>query len=157
MVEGRVVLPIVMSAVRTPMLDTMRVVGARVDRGRLADFEARRLKGQATVSITREEIVRRNPVDTWQMLTGLAAISVTVRDARVVATSRRAMVSSMDNQPCFLQFMVDGIPINESDDQGGINMQDLPQPDEIHVIDVFAGPSSIPCSTAGRATASGVD
>ncbi len=147
---GRVVLPIVMSVVRMPTLDTMRVIGARVERGRLADFEARRLNRQATVSITREDIQKRNPVDTWQMLTGLASISVTVRDARVVATTRRAMVSAFNSsQPCFVQFMVDGIPLHKADDQGGVNMQDLPQPDEIDGIEVFAGPSTIPLQYGG--------
>jgi protocatechuate 3,4-dioxygenase beta subunit len=148
--EGSVKLPIVMSAVRTPTLDTVRVVGAREDRGRLADFEARRLLHQATVSITREEIQKRNPVDTWQMLTGLASIDVTVRDSRVVATSRRAVVSEFNtSQPCFVLFMVDGVALRQTDDQGGVNLQDLPQPDEIHGIEVFAGPSTIPPQYGG--------
>ncbi|MEO5815641.1 MAG: carboxypeptidase regulatory-like domain-containing protein [Gemmatimonadaceae bacterium] len=148
--EGRVRLPIVMSAVRMPVLDTMRVVGAREERGRLADFEARRLLHQATVSITREEIQKRNSVDTWQMLTGLASIDVTVRDSRVVATSRRSMISEFNStQPCFVLFMVDGVPLRKADDQGGVNLQDLPKPDEIHGIEVFAGPSTIPLQYSG--------
>jgi hypothetical protein len=148
--EGSVKLPIVMSAVRVPTLDAVHVVGAREERGRLADFEARRLLHQATVSITREEIQKRNPVETWQMLTGLASIDVTVRDSRVVATSRRALVNEFNTtQPCFVLFMVDGVALRKTDDQGGVNLQDLPHPDEIHGIEVFAGPSTIPLQYGG--------
>jgi hypothetical protein len=148
--EGRVTLPIVMSALRLPMLDTLRVVGARVTRGRLEEFESRRLLRQATVSITREEIEKRNPVDTWQMLTGIASVDVTVRDSRVIATSRRARVSEFrSNTPCYLLVMVDGVSLSKTGDEGGFNLQDLPQPDEIHGIEVFAGPSSIPPQYGG--------
>ncbi|MDB4888742.1 MAG: hypothetical protein JWL61_597 [Gemmatimonadetes bacterium] len=151
--EGRVKLPIVMSAVRVPTLDAVHVVGAREERGRLADFEARRLLHQATVSITREEIQKRNPVETWQMLTGLASIDVTVRDSRVVATSRRALVSEFDTaQPCFVLFVLDGVALRTTDVQGGVNLQDFPHPDEIHGIEVFAGPSAIPLQYGGTGT-----
>jgi outer membrane cobalamin receptor len=121
-----------------------------VTRGRLEDFESRRLLRQATVSITREEIERRNPVDTWQMLTGVASVDVTVRDSRVIATSRRARVSEFNsNVPCYLLVMVDGVSVSKTGDEGGFNLQDLPQPDEIHGIEVFAGPSSIPPQYGG--------
>jgi hypothetical protein len=85
------------------------------------------------------------------MLTGLASVDVTVRDSRVVATSRRATVHQLldNNKPCFLLFMVDGIQVNKADDEGGINLQELPKPDEIHGIEVFAGPSSIPLQYGG--------
>ena len=43
-----------------PTLDTVRVVGGRrlSGLGRLDEFETRRLNGSATVSITRDEIVK---------------------------------------------------------------------------------------------------
>ena len=65
-----------MSTVSTPSLDTIRVVGDRIVRGRLEEFETRRLNRQATVSISREDIVKRNPSEIWQMLTGVPSIKV---------------------------------------------------------------------------------
>jgi hypothetical protein len=45
--------------------------------------------------------------------------------------------------------MVDGVALRKTDDQGGVNLQDLPHPDEIHGIEVFAGPSTIPLQYGG--------
>jgi outer membrane receptor for ferrienterochelin and colicin len=144
-----VTVPIVMRVASTPTLDTMRVVGARIVSGRLDEFEARRRNHQATVSITREEIEKRNPVESWQMLRGIAGVTVATRDYKVVATSRRAMISRFDNAPCFLLVMVDGVPLSKVGTESGFNLQELPPPDQIHGIEVFVGPASIPLQYGG--------
>ena len=139
--SATVTIPIVMGIASTPTLDTMRVVGAKNVAGRLDEFENRRRLHQATVSITREEIEKRNPVESWQMLRGIAGVTVANRDYKVVATSRRAMISRFDNEPCFLLVMVDGVMMNKVGTESGFNLQQLPPPDEIHGIEVFAGPA----------------
>ena len=121
-------------------------VGSRTARGRLDDFETRRLNHDASFSITRDEIVKRNPVDTWQVLTNIAGVTIAVRDLNVVATSRRAVVQNFGNAPCFLKVIVDGVLMNPS---GSFDLSRLPQPDEIHGIEVFSGPARVPPQYAG--------
>ena len=148
-VDGeRVSVTLVMSGVRAPMLDTMRVVGARAVSARLAGFEARRAAKQATVSITREEIEQRNPTDIWEMLTNIPSVKVADRDDMVVATSARAMISRFDNEPCYLRLMVDGVLVM-ADPKGKLDLRQLPRPNEIHGVEVFNGPASIPLEYGG--------
>jgi hypothetical protein len=86
------------------------------------------------------------------MLTGLASVTVAVRDGKVVATSRRAMISRFDNEPCFLLVMVDGLMMNKVGTEAGFDLRQLPAPDEIHGIEVFAGPAAIPPQYGGAGT-----
>jgi hypothetical protein len=148
-VDGeRASVALVMSSVRAPMLDTMRVVGARAVSARLAGFEARRAAKQATVSITREEIEQRNPTDIWEMLTNIPSVKVADRDDMVVATSARAMINRFDNEPCYLRLMVDGVLVM-ADPKGKLDLRQLPRPNEIHGVEVFNGPASIPLEYGG--------
>jgi len=126
----------------------VRVMGDRVVLARHAEFEARRLRHAATASITEEDIQRRHPSSTWQMLTNVSTLNVSDRSENgnnvVVATSRRALVSGIrDEVPCFMQVVVDGVPV-APDPTGRVNLGDLPPPSSIHGIEVFAGPASVP-------------
>ena len=56
-------------------LDTVVVEGPRAT-PRFSEFDARRLEHTATASISRDEILKRNPVDTWQMLSTVTALKV---------------------------------------------------------------------------------
>lgn len=143
---GRNTVPIMMSNVSAPMLDTVRVVGGRTGRSRLDDFETRRLNHSASASLTRDDIVKRNPVDTWQVLTNIPGVVVAVRDFNVVATSQRAFVKDFGNEPCFLRVMVDGVLMNNT---GSFDLGKLPKPEEIHGIEVFVGPARIPLQYGG--------
>jgi outer membrane cobalamin receptor len=67
----------------------------------------------------------------------------------VVATSKRAMISRFDNEPCFLLVMVDGVMLNKSATQPGFDLRQLPRPSEIHGIEVFNGPAAIPLRYGG--------
>ncbi len=166
---GRNTVPILLSEARLPALDTVRIVGDRRVFGldRLDEFEARRLNRLATRTITREEIEKRNPTATWQMLTNVPALRVSDRgDGMVVATMTRTMVQNLSNAPCYPRVIVDGILVQEeappplfgqaatASPQGPAvpwptDLSRLPPPDAIHGIEVFAGPASIPLPYGG--------
>jgi hypothetical protein len=148
--EGRNTAPIILSSIAAPMLDTVRVVGDQVVRSRLDEFETRRLNHQATVSFTRADILKRNPADAWHMLTTVPSILIADNDTMVVARSARGATKGLlDISPCYVQVMVDGIVKNKLAGDKGYDLRDLPRPDEIHGIEVFAGPASIPLQYGG--------
>ena len=148
--EGRNTVPIILSSAAAPMLDPVRVVGDQVVRSRLDEFEIRRLNHQATASFTRADILRRNPADAWQMLTSVPSILIADNDTMVVARSvRGATKGLLDISPCYVQVMVDGVIKITLGGQKGYDLRDLPRPDEIHGIEVFAGPASIPLQYGG--------
>ena len=154
---GRNTVPVVLSSSRAPELDTVRIVGdqrRRVDR--FDEFESRRLNGAATKSITRDEIVQRNPVDAWQMLTNTSSVKIAQLGGLVIARSMRVENAQLkSDKPCYMRAMVDGVLLPEDRDVDGggknfaTNLANLPAPDMIHGIEVFAGPASIPVQYGG--------
>ncbi|HVE33884.1 MAG TPA: carboxypeptidase regulatory-like domain-containing protein [Gemmatimonadaceae bacterium] len=148
---GRNTVPIVMTEVDAPVLDTVRVVGGvlRSGRGRFDEFETRRVLRAATATITSDDIKQRNPVSLWQMLTGIASIkvvdtmSVTVESARSNLSRFGALV------PCYLSVVVNGIPQRPKPGAGAFDLRDLPPPADIYGIEVFAGGASIPVQYGG--------
>jgi len=160
---GRNTVPIIMSSMDLPTLDTVRIVGDERRRNdRLDEFETRRLNAMATRSITRAEIVKRNPVSTWQMLTNVPSVKIAEQGGVVIARTTRADVTSFKyDLPCYMKVMVDGVLLAEdsfsvppSGERSGIpqsaaNLAHLPPPDAIHGIEVFAGPASIPLQYGG--------
>jgi hypothetical protein len=147
---GRNTAPIVMSEASVPVLETVRVVAGKRTLDRWSAFETRRLNHTATASITRADIEKRGPVDTWQMLTGVASVTVTDRDSMVVATSARSMSAGVTNAPCYLVVMVDGTIMNHDPQHLAFDLRQLPPPSEIHGIEIFAGPGTIPLEYAGE-------
>ena len=147
----RVMLPIRLAANTAPSLDTLRVVGLRADQPRFAEFDMRRRMHQATVSITSEQIEQRTPTAIWQMITNVPGVILAERDNILVARSQRSFVTAT-NQPCFLQVMVDGAIMNRLMSQltgSGFDLRQLPPPEQIHGIEVFNGPASIPVQYGG--------
>jgi hypothetical protein len=145
---GRNTIPIILDRVQLPRLDTVRVVGGKRATGRLDEFETRRLRHEATVSITREEIVKRNPVDAWQMLANVPALLL-VDSAGVVSAKSRRNPAMM----CWMRVMVDGMlianDVGAPDENQRTNLANLPRPEEIYGVEVFAGPASIPVQYGG--------
>ncbi len=148
--SARLTVPIIMGSVRAPMLDTVRVVGARALSPRLDDFERRLALKQATASFTADDIRKRNPVDAWQMVVGLSSINIGIRDYKVVATSRRSLVDGLSDKPCFTRVMVDGLLL-PADQDGATDLRQLPSTPDIHGIEYFDGPSSIPTQYSSSA------
>ena len=148
---GPNVLPIVMSRLSPPTLDTVRVVGSAQVVARLQEFDARRINHRATVSITREDLQKRNPTETWQMLTNVPAMRVIDVDdyGRVIAASTRTPVANFKNEVCYYLVTVDGVPLNATPGHKAVDLRSLPRPDEIYGIEVFAGAASIPVQYSG--------
>ena len=152
-VQGaRVMLPIRIAANSAPSLDTLRVFGLRTELSRNAEFDMRRRAHLATASISSEDIEQRNPTAIWQMLTNVPGVIVADRDNIVVARSQRAFVTT-SNSPCFLQVMIDGVMMNKgsgSNSYSGFDLRELPPPEQIHGVEVFNGPASIPVQYGGE-------
>ena len=155
---GRNTIPIIMSSTGFPTLDTVRIVGdVRRRNDRFDEFDTRRLNGSATRSITRAEIEKRNPVDAWQMLTNLPSVKIAQQGGVVIARSMRVENARLlSDAPCYMKVMVDGVLMSETESVGNgdsktayPNLANLPPPDQIRGIEVFAGPASIPVQYSG--------
>jgi Carboxypeptidase regulatory-like domain len=157
----------------TTALDTVKVAGARLS-VRFAEFESRLKNKEATAAFTREDILKVNPIDTWQMLSRVSALKLVPAGANGGwwAVSTRAMrVSAAGATPCFMSVMVDGVlmagdpsPSTKTKPGGGdptlneapsgtFDLTNLPSPDQIHGIEVFGGPASIPPQYNGAGNA----
>jgi hypothetical protein len=156
---GRNTVPLILDAVKIPTLATVRVIGDRPMLARHQDFETRRAQHQATVSITADDIEKRNPVETWQMLTNVASMRVTqgAGMAGVYAMSNREqpVVRNLNGSgggasvPCWYRVMIDNVMLPDAQPDLSIV---LPNPHEVHGIEVFAGLASIPVQYNQRVT-----
>jgi hypothetical protein len=147
---GRNTVPIRLSERAMPRLDTVRVVGDRVELARHDEFETRRLRKEATVSFTYEEIRKRNAPHLWQMLMGVPSLRVIDTDTGVFVVSSRVVVKSIQDQGyCYAVVMVDGLIKNSDPSKTGFDMRDLPASEEVHGIEVFAGAATIPLKYGG--------
>jgi hypothetical protein len=88
-------------------------------------------------------------VDAWQMLTNVSSVRVSVQGDDVVAVSTRTMISSFDMSPCFMRIIVDGIEMSTKPGDSKYNLRNLPAPSEIHGIEVFSGPATVPVEFGG--------
>lgn len=153
---GRNTVPIHLDASKPPALDTIRVMGSRRIASRLDEFELRHQRKQATASFDRAAIEKKNPVDVWQMLTAVPSISITAVGGQIVAKGGRGKSTSIladrPNQPCYMRVVLDGKLIPTQQTADGFDYTDLsrlPPPAEIHGIEYFAGPASIPPQYGG--------
>jgi hypothetical protein len=145
---GLNVVTVILDDASPPTLDTVRILGDRIILTRHEAFESRRVLGLTTRSITREEIERRDPVAAWHLLTNVPALTVINVGGEVRASARRSLVTSFlsPGKVCFFRVMVDGVLYpDDAPDLGRL----LPPPDEIHGIEIFAGPASIPAQYGG--------
>lgn len=130
----------------TMTLDTV-VVAAPRPPSRFDEFEARLRNHEATASFTRDDILKVNPVDTWQMLRRVSSVKLISfgKTGGMFAASNRGMVVG---KLCFMNVMVDGVMMATPMD-GPFDVAKLPPPDEIHGIEVFAGAASLPVQYGG--------
>ncbi|MEP7001477.1 MAG: TonB-dependent receptor plug domain-containing protein [bacterium] len=121
------------------------MIGDRVVSGlnRNDEFELRRKNHQAAAFITREDIEKRDPVDLFQMLRGVPSIEVREMDGIMVAASTRSFLSGLNDKPCLLTVMVNGLI------QQSLDLRQLPSPSETHGVEVFAGAATIPLQYSG--------
>ncbi len=138
--QGENTIPIVLQRSITPTLATVRVMGDRTVKPKHMDFERRRERGDATASIGQDEIVRRNPASTWQLLTRVPSLQVLDSAGYIYAKSSR-----MSTILCWLRLSIDGIII-----PGRPNLAMMPPPSEIFGIEVFAGSARQPLEFGGE-------
>jgi hypothetical protein len=100
------------------------------------------------VSITHEEMIKRNPAHTWQMLTALPSVRIVDHDTLVFAQSSRSTLTSPEDA-CYMQIAVDGVVLSNVPGKKTYDLRQLPPPDQIHGIEVFAGPATIPVPLGG--------
>jgi hypothetical protein len=160
----------------TTALDTVVVRGQAVP-PRFAEFETRRRNHETTASFNRDDILKVNPADTWQMLSRVSALRLVPNgpNGGLWAVSTRAMKvdgTTLQAVPCFMSVMIDGVimggdppvqsgPVTTSkgvkmaappqQTDGTFDMMNLPPPDQIHGIEVFGGPATIPPQYNGAA------
>lgn len=137
---GANTMPIVMGRAAVPQLSAVRVVGDRVINARHEEFAQRHRNGDATASIGEEEIARRNPVSTWQLLTRVPSLLVLDSAGSIYARSSR-----MSNIVCWPRVAIDGRVL-----VGIPDLSQLPAPHEIFGIEVFAGSASAPLKFGGE-------
>ncbi|MCC6929992.1 MAG: hypothetical protein IT359_13500 [Gemmatimonadaceae bacterium] len=119
-----------------------------VPEGRWADFERRRISGSLGKFLTETDIDRRRPVRMTDLFRGMATVRVVdSASTRLVVSNRGANPSlvskSAGGGPCVLRIMVDGIV------RAGISSLDDLDPKEIHGIEIYVGPGSVPPSLTG--------
>jgi hypothetical protein len=136
---GENTLPLLLDAAIVPTLAEVRILGGREVLARHSEFEGRRSRGLASASFTEADIRKRNPVDTWQMFTGLPFVKV---NAEGVAQSTRAATGGAGTR-CYMNLAVNGLVITGRGG-GPAPLDVLPSPAEIHGIEVFAGPAMVP-------------
>jgi hypothetical protein len=59
------------------------------------------------------------------------------------------MNPDMSQSKCYMQVMVDGMLMRPLPGDTGLDLRMLPKPNEIHGMEVFAGPASIPVQYGG--------
>jgi hypothetical protein len=151
---GRNTIPILLSNVDMPVLDTVRVVGNQrlVGIRRNDEFEMRRRLHQSTISFTEEDIKKRNVVDIWQMLTNVPSVRILASEKVKAQTTRSPQIMTPDFKlrNCYMQVMVDGLLVQPMPgDSGAVDLRTLPKPSEVHGMEVFAGPATIPPQYSG--------
>ncbi len=154
---GRNTVPILLSNATMPALDTVRVVGNKIVNARLDEFETRRLRHEATASFTHEDMVKRNVVDAWQMLSNVSAVHFIPSGPNgglLLVSSRGMNVNANGAVPCIIGVMIDGI-VMPGEIDGNFDMSHLPPPDQIGGMELFAGPAEIPAKYGG--STAGID
>ena len=133
-------LPVVLRASSVPQLSAMRVLGDRTVNARHREFERRRERGDATATITADEVARRLPASTWQLLTRVPSLQLLDSAGYVYARSTR-----MSTVLCWPRLSIDGQVI-----AGRPNLAMMPPPSEIFGIEIFAGSASLPLPSGGE-------
>jgi hypothetical protein len=138
---GQNTIPLVLEKSAIPQLAAVRVVGDRMVVARHVDFERRKAAGEATAVISEDEINKRNPPHTWQLLTRVPSLLVLDSLGFVYARSSR-----MATYSCWPRVAIDGKVL-----LGRPNLAvELPPPSEIYGIEVFAGSARLPIDVPGE-------
>lgn len=110
---------------------------------RLSEFERRRTSGANGVFITRDDILHRSPVRTTDLFRGLAGLRVVDSASLKLIVANRSYTPSLVSRSapagyCVVPIAVDGLL------RDGSFQLDLMDPSEIHGVEVYSSPGSIP-------------
>lgn len=126
------------------VLDEMRVIGNRPGSGRYDDLDLRIRRKEASAVVTREEIVKRNPIALSQMLRRLPGVRIADSLGNSVAISTRGKKFA-NGAPvdCLLRVMLDGTILSSL-----VSIDNM-MPNDVYAIELFLGPARIPPQFAG--------
>lgn len=134
-------------------LDAVRIVSNRVLSARLDDFEMRRLRGEASGTVTREEIAKRNPIKLSQLLRGFGGIRIADSLGSIVALSSRGNKPSRNQfgsgfglVDCAMRTAVDGVLLPSLTNLDGI------VPNDVYGVEIYNGPARLPPQFGGLRT-----
>ena len=134
-------------------LDAVRIVSNRLLSARLDDFEMRRLRGEASGTVTREEIAKRNPMKLSQLLRAFGGLRIADSLGSVVALSSRGNKPSRNQfgsgfglVDCAMRTAVDGVLLPSLTNLDGI------VPNDVYGIEIYNGPARLPPQFGGLRT-----
>ncbi len=135
----------------TATLDAVRIVSSRLTTARLDDFETRRLRGDASAVISREEIEKRDPIALSQLLRRVPGLRVADSLGSTVAKSTRGQKMSRSGTSqglvdCVMRITVDGVVMPP------LSNIDAIVPKTVHGIEIFSGPARLPVQMGGLRT-----
>ena len=151
---GHNTVPIVMSEIAPPSLDTVRVVGDRpvTGLGRHDEFDQRRLRSIGGRFVTPEEIEKQNPLRVTKILRRVPGVTLRDSSGVTIAVSGRGLKivrmgegpnSQLVPVPCTMRVGVDGT-LKEN----GFDM-DLLSPKDIYGVEVYT-PATVPPQYNGQ-------
>lgn len=132
----------------TVVLDEMRVVEKHAVVGRLADFEMRLKRGEASAVVTAAQIDKRNPVWLSTMLRGMPGLKIADSLGNKVAISTRGMKLARSGKEiglvdCVYRISLDGVVLPP------LSSIDQIIPKDVYGVEIFNGPSRIPPNMGG--------
>ena len=141
-------LSLVLSSVAPLRLDAVRVEEVAPVVPRLEGFERRRALGAGTLFITREQIVKQNALTTTELISRTPTLKIADSMGTLVPMSRRGLKVDRTLQlvPCVMRIGVDGHLM-----PWGFSANEI-RPNDIHGIEVFGGPATIPVQFGGLRT-----
>lgn len=136
----------------TATLDEVRIIANRPSSARLDDFETRRMRQDASSTITLQDIEKRNPIKLSQMLRTVGGLRIGDSLGNIVAISSRGQKSTlMKNNSlalvqCVMRVAVDGTMLP------ALSNIDQILPKDVYGVEVFNGPARIPPQFGGLRT-----
>jgi hypothetical protein len=109
------------------------------------EFDSRHARGEATQSLTRTQILSRRAVQTWQIIAGLRGVQILQSPGGVYARSSRGNLPSMRTLGAACPYIVvlDGIRVIPRGSDG-VDLNELPPPERLHGIELYAGGTRLP-------------
>ena len=136
---------VMLASVTAHALDKVEVT-TRVAVSRFADFDRRRLSGHSGIFLTDSQIVKGGHVRLTDLFRRFPSLNVIDSAGTTLVTSGRtkkvSLLAKPDLAPCVFQVIVDGVQV-----EWGFNMDQLNR-DDIHGIEVYPGPATIPVEFA---------